>query len=87
MGAWGTAIFSDDIACDIRDDYKELIGDGFSSEEATETLVKEYSDIIEDDDEGTVFWLALASVQWNCGRLLKNIKMTALNIIETDLDL
>jgi len=28
MGAWGTAIYSDDIAMDIRDIYKEMLGDG-----------------------------------------------------------
>lgn len=87
LGAWGTAIFSDDIACDIRDDYKELIGDGLSSGEATEVLLSQYSDIAQDDDEGTVFWLSLASIQWKCGRLLENVKMNALNIIENDLDL
>lgn len=51
LGAWGTAIFLDDIACDIRDDYKELIGDGLSSEEATKRLIIEYSDVIEDEDD------------------------------------
>jgi hypothetical protein len=25
MGVWGTAIFSDDIAADVRDEYKDLI--------------------------------------------------------------
>lgn len=25
MSAWGPAIFSDDLACDVRDDYRELI--------------------------------------------------------------
>lgn len=30
MGTWGTGIFSDDLASDIREDFKELIGDGKS---------------------------------------------------------
>jgi hypothetical protein len=45
LGAGGIAIFSDDIACDIRDDYKELLGDGLSSKEATQRLINEYSDV------------------------------------------
>ncbi len=28
MGTWGTALFSDDLACDARDAYRELVGDG-----------------------------------------------------------
>jgi len=30
MGAWGTAIFSDDLACDVRDDYKRCFLKGLS---------------------------------------------------------
>jgi hypothetical protein len=30
MGAWGTGIFQDDTACDIRDDYKDHLGNGLS---------------------------------------------------------
>lgn len=48
MGAWGTAIFSDDVACDIRDDYKELIGEGLSNEDATNQLIENYSGTIND---------------------------------------
>ena len=49
MGAWGPAIYSDDLACDIRDDFKELIGDGHNSEQATILLEKEYKNKIELD--------------------------------------
>lgn len=30
MGAWGPAIFSDDLAADVRADYTDLIGQGIS---------------------------------------------------------
>lgn len=42
MGAWGSAIFSDDTAADLRDDWKDLLGEGLSPEEATKKLVEEY---------------------------------------------
>ena len=35
MGTWGVAIFSDDLAADIRGDFRELIGDGLTPSEAT----------------------------------------------------
>jgi hypothetical protein len=87
MGAWGTALFSDDTAADVRDGYRDLIGDGFTSTEATDSLVKEWGDTLNDSDEASVFWLALASTQWQCGRLETRVKSKALKIIEEGSDL
>jgi hypothetical protein len=87
MGAWGTALFSDDTAADVRDGYRDLIGDGFTSPEATDTLVKEWGDALSDSDEASVFWLALASTQWQCGRLEPRVKSMALAIIDQGSDL
>ena len=87
MGAWGSAIYSDDLACDIRDSFKELIGDGLDSEQATSVLVKEYQDSINDRDENSVFWFALADTQWKTGRLINRVRERALEIIEGGSDL
>ena len=46
MGAWGTGIFQDDTACDIRDDYKDHLGNGLSGSEATERILSEYNELI-----------------------------------------
>ena len=69
MGTWGTALFSDDLAADIRDELRDLIGEGHSAEEATERLLTEYADSLNDPDEQTVFWLALAVTQWKLSTL------------------
>jgi hypothetical protein len=74
MGTWGTAIFSDDIACDVRDQYRECIGEGLSGSEATEKLMADYEQSLEDSDEGPPFWLALAATQWKLGRLEDRVK-------------
>ena len=87
MGTWGPAIFSDDLACDIRNDFKELIGDGFDSEQATSALIKEYQDSINDRDESSVFWFALADTQWKTGRLIDIVLEKTLEIIEFGSDL
>ncbi len=54
MGAWGTAIFSDDTASDVRDDYRDHVGDGLSGIEATDRLLNEWLDTLPDPDEGPV---------------------------------
>jgi len=83
MGVWGTAIFSDDNAADLRDDYRTLIGDGLSGPEATDRLLKTWMPSSEKDpDMATVFWLALAVTQWKCGRLEDRVKQEAIRVIE-----
>jgi hypothetical protein len=87
MGAWGPAIFSDDTACDVRDDYRELVGEGHEGPKATEILLNNWKTSLEDPDDGPVFWLALAETQWKCGRLEEKVKKRAIEIIEDGSDL
>jgi hypothetical protein len=87
MGAWGVAVFSDDLAADLRGDFRELIGDGLTSTEATERLMAEYASSLDDADEMPVFWIALASAQWKLGRLEERTKQMALAVIDNGADL
>jgi hypothetical protein len=86
MGTWGTAIFSDDLASDLKEDFRDLISDGFSSSEAVEKLLLEYQPT-GDPDEEPVFWLALALTQWKLGRLEERTKLKAISIIDNQNDL
>ncbi len=87
MGAWGIGIFQDDTACDIRDDYKDYLGDGLSGPEATARILSEYKSSFADPDESGVAWLALAAVQWRHGRLDETTLDQALRVIDSGSDL
>lgn len=87
MGAWGTAIFSDDTASDIRNDYIDLLGDGYSPSEATDRILADWKDSLDDSDEQSVVWLALAVTQWKVGRLDEMVKENAIRIVNTGSDL
>lgn len=87
MGAWGTAIFSDDTASDVRQEFRDLVGEGRTPEEATKLMVENWRDTVADAEEGGVFWLALASTQWSLGRLLPDVKSKALRVIDSGSDL
>lgn len=87
MGTWGPALYSDDLACDIRNDFKQLIGDGLTVEEATSALRKEYQDSLNDNDEHSVFWFALADTQWKTGRLINEVLEKTLEIIDEGSDM
>jgi hypothetical protein len=82
VGAWGPAIFADDLACDLRDAFRHLVADGSAGPEATDRLLREWTEVLEDEEEGPIFWLALAATQWDCGRLEQRVKEKALEIID-----
>jgi hypothetical protein len=86
VGTWGVALFSDDIAADLREDFRDLIGDGLSVSSVVDKLIKEYTPDGDPDTE-PVFWLALSAVQWKLGRLDDRTKQRALTIIEIGQDL
>lgn len=81
MGAWGAAIFSDDLALDIRGDYRELLEDQVPDEEATRRVVDSYRHL--DVDQEHLLWLALAAAQSELGRLDEDVKARALAVIDT----
>ncbi|MEZ5307253.1 MAG: hypothetical protein R2684_08930 [Pyrinomonadaceae bacterium] len=87
MGTWGVAIFSDDLAADLRGDFRELVGEGLSPSEATERLMAQYASSLDDPDEMPVFWIALALTQWKLGRLEPRTKTKALRVIDDGTDL
>lgn len=85
MGIWGAKLYEDDLALDIKDEYIEKLKQGKSDEEALKEIIEENTEVIEDEDEGPVFWLALADTMWKKGRLTEKVKKEALLGIEKNL--
>ena len=82
MGAWGTGLYQDDVAMDVRDTYKDQLHRGKTGEEITRELMEDYEDFLDDMEDGPVFWFALADTQWTLGRLEDNVKERALSCLE-----
>jgi len=87
MGAWGTSLYSNDSASDIRGDYVDKLRRGKSNEEITQELIEGSHDIMGDIEEEPLFWFALADTQWNYGRLLPEVKEKALYFLSQDKEL
>lgn len=87
MGAWGTAIFSDDMASDVREEYRDLLREGYEGSEVVAALIDEYAEIIADPEEAAPFWLALAATQSKLGRLEEDVRQKALQVIDSGEDL
>lgn len=84
MGTWGTALYSDDLAADVRNELRDLIGEGFTIEAAVDRLRDEYP---VDSDEIGVFWLAVADTAWRLGRPHTQATEEALRVITSESDL
>ena len=85
MGVWGTGLFSDDEACDVRDHYRELLEDGVEDAAATRLTVEKFRAYLE--ESGGVALLAFAVTQSKLGRLDPDIRDRALAILDRGADL
>src|SRR5258705_5938137 len=87
MGAWGTAISSNDTFADIYDEFFDFYNGGLEVEEIFKRLVANNKEIINDSDESNNFWFALAKAQWECKQLNKDVYVNVKNIINTGADI
>lgn len=83
MGSWGTGIFSNDDAADIRGEYRDLIGNGRTADEAAAEIIQNYciGDPFEPDNNDV--WLALAAVQHRTGHIAEYVIDRALAITDS----
>jgi len=84
MGAWGSSLYANDTASDVRDTYMDFLQDQLSNQEAYEKTLEKLKDYMTDPDEAPLFWYALADTQWQVGRLTPDVKEKALEWIDKD---
>jgi len=79
----GPSILSNDLAADLRDEWKEYLGEGHTPESISEKLILWADDegIFNDEEEEYDYWLSFALIQWNTGRLQANVKEKALSLL------
>lgn len=87
MGAWGTAISSNDTYADIYGEFFDLYNEGLDVAEISKKLIANNQETINDKDDSNNFWFALAKAQWECNQLDKDIFERVKNVVETGADL
>ncbi|MFN8518640.1 MAG: hypothetical protein U0667_04425 [Chloroflexota bacterium] len=85
MGTWGTDLFADDVACDVRDHYRESLEDGVDDATATARTLDAFRAELEEADG--VALLALAVTQSKLGRLDPAIRARAIAVLDRGADL
>ncbi|MCU0904817.1 MAG: hypothetical protein MUE83_13225 [Tabrizicola sp.] len=81
MGSWGVALFSDDLACDVRDEYQAALTDGLTGDGARDRVLFRFAAALADTEAAPLVWLALAATAWKLGRLDDITRDLALGII------
>jgi len=82
---WGTGLFSDDAACDIRDHYRQLLEDGVEDGDATRLTLEKFEPYLEESD--SIALIAFAVTQSKLGRLDPDVRDRALTVIDAGADL
>lgn len=85
MGAWGTGIYSNDTAEDVKCICQEIFP-FVSVEEGNKIIFDEYEEIINSniiDNDYASFWYALADWQWNHGILTEDIRSRTLELLRS----
>lgn len=59
MGTWGTGLYDNDIARDVRGDYIDGLRRGKDGKQLFQSLLDSYRD----EPDMTLFWLSLADTQ------------------------
>lgn len=87
MGTWGTAIKSNDTACDVYADYMYRYNEGAAPAAITEQIIHDNQDLINDSEEAHNFWLTLALANWETKALEESLFRRVASIIESGADL
>lgn len=87
MGVWGTGIFDEDEACEVRDHYRQLIEDRVDDAEATQSTLEKFKASFDNPDYCSAAIVALAVTQSKIGRLDPSIRDRALAWMDQGADL
>lgn len=77
MGAIGARIYEDDIALDLRGDFRDYYYASTPVTEIEDTLLDDY--LNDDDRYDDVVWLALCCAELETGTLTDRVKTKALD--------
>lgn len=81
MGCWGDKLYQNDMAQDLKDEYRTYLKLGYSDLEVEDMMIDSFEEYI-DDGYDKEFWLVLADQEYKLGRLSKKVKKKALSYLK-----
>lgn len=86
MGAWGTKLYDNDVALDVKGIYKDKYNKSKDGVTLTKEVFSECSDLLTDIEDGPIVFLALADLQMKDKILIEDVKNGALKAMIVDLE-
>ncbi len=77
MGFWGSTLYANDCASDVKDSYLDMLKADPGEDCITEKIIVKFHEYLGTDEE-PLFWYALADIQWQAGRLHPQVREMAL---------
>lgn len=87
MGTWSTAITSDDTVADVIGTVVEQLKLGATMTDASDHARRVFRDLLADPDDGPLFWLGLAAIQWKHGPVEKDVIERVQAVVREELGL
>lgn len=81
MGTWGSGIFDNDVALDVRYSFEDALAEVGNVSGATQWVLEEFAEALEDIDDGPVIYVALVALQLEHGAVQPETRKTALDMI------
>ncbi len=81
-GYLGPGIFDNDVASDVKNVFEAALDEGLGIHQASQRVLEEFAEDVEDDDDGPLIYLALAGLQMQCGNLHPEMRAKALAILD-----
>jgi hypothetical protein len=85
MGAWGVGVRDDDFVRDVEGLFEDCLKDGGTVEEATSRVHQRFGGASDDEEDGPLYWIAVADMQWTYGRVQPAVLSRVTEIVEGNL--
>ena len=82
MGCWGEKLYQNDLAQDLKEEYKTYLKIGYSDLEVENMMINSFKEEFGEENNEKIFWLVLADQEFKLGRLSTKTKEKALNYIK-----
>lgn len=82
MGCWGDKLYQNDMAQDLKEEYRTYLKLEYSDLEVENMMLESFREYI-DDGWDKEFWLVLADQEYKLGRLSKKVKRKALTYLKS----
>lgn len=84
MGVWGTGFWQNDVALDVKEDFRKYFKYGFTDEEGIDYVIEKTVDI-NDANDGPIVTMVIANELWRIGKLNDEWYTKAVYASEMDL--